>query len=56
MNAKIKRLSKRQQKRYLLREAEKVLQNLLIANKSMPSAEQLEQAVSVRYNEILIKS
>ncbi|WP_157314728.1 hypothetical protein ABHF33_00425 [Chitinibacter sp. FCG-7] len=56
MNAKIKRLSKRQQKRYLLREAEKVLQNLLIANKSLPSAEQLEQAVSVRYNEILIKS
>lgn len=56
MNAKIKRLSKRQQKRYLLREAEKVLQNLLIANKAMPSEDQLEAAVSVRYNEILIKS
>ncbi|WP_156129025.1 MULTISPECIES: hypothetical protein [Chitinibacter] len=56
MNAKMKRLSTRQRKRYLLREAEKVLQNLLVSQRRMPSGEELEAAVTVRYNEILIKS
>ncbi|MBM5574550.1 MULTISPECIES: hypothetical protein [Deefgea] len=51
MNAKIKRLTKRQQKRYLLREAEKVLCNLLMSP-TAPSNVQIEAAVSARYNEI----
>ena len=55
MNAKIKRLSKRQQKRYLLREAEKILCNLLLSS-TEPTNVQIEAAVSERYNEIFKKS
>lgn len=53
MNAKMKRLSKRQQKRYLLREAEKVLLDMLIHSTTTPDSVQIEAAVSKRYNEIL---
>ncbi|QZA77839.1 hypothetical protein K4H28_16490 [Deefgea tanakiae] len=55
MNAKIKRLSKRQQKRYLLREAEKILCELLLSP-TAPTNVQIEAAVTERYNEIFKKA
>ena len=55
MNAKIKRLTARQQKRYLLREAEKVLSDLLLSP-TTPTNEQIEAAVSARYNQIFKKA
>ncbi len=55
MNAKIKRLSKRQQKRYLLREAEKILCNLLLSP-TAPTNVQIEAAVTERYNAIFKKA
>ena len=55
MNAKIKRLSKRQQKRYLLREAEKILCNLLLSP-TAPTNVQMEAAVTERYNAIFKKA
>ena len=55
MNAKIKRLSKRQQKRYLLREAEKILCNLLLSP-TAPTNVQIAAAVTERYNAIFKKA